>query len=305
MEVWIDGSTTDVCVVMEGFKPIVRPATSHDVTNNEGEYLALIHALRELISMGMTKDIHVMSDSELMLRQMSGRYAVKERRLQELKQDAQMLTTFFEGLKLEHIPRRNNVAGRILERRQRDAKTDKDGNFTIGNLPPGSVEACISSPPWGDQEPSHAQGNSDSTKRLESGALKGRSVVQSQYGGGTDNLGNSSGSTFWEASRQILINCRELLRPGGHAIWVVKRYVRNGKIVEFSDQWLRLCESVDFRLVCRHRAMLTEEYGTQRNLSHEDEVDKMKRCSFFRRLHEAKRPDLAIDWEDVLCLERP
>jgi hypothetical protein len=26
--------------------------------------------------------------------------------------------------------------------------------------------------------------------------------------------------------------------------------------------------------------------------------------SFFRRLHEAKRPDLAIDCEDVLCFEK-
>jgi hypothetical protein len=117
------------------------------------------------------------------------------------------------------------------------------------------------------------------------------------------NLGNSSGDTFWSASRIILEQCFELLKPNGHAIFVCKDYIKAKKRVPFSDRWLALCESVGFKLVCRHQAMLVKSHGTQVTI-HGDEEITTERKSFFRRLAESKGSP-RIDEEDVICLEKP
>ena len=90
---------------------------------------------------------------------------------------------------------------------------------------------------------------------------------------------------------------------GGHAIFVTKRYVKGGKIVEFSDRWQSLCESVGFKLVCRHQAMLVENHGTKTSLMGVDEEINTERKSFFRRLAE-KKGSPRIDFEDVICLRK-
>ena len=87
---------------------------------------------------------------------------------------------------------------------------------------------------------------------------------------------------------------------------MTKRYVRAGAIVDFTADWIRLCESVGWRLLHHHRAMLVDEYGTQTQLfDAQDTQHQTVRASFFRRLHMQKRPDLAILWEDVTCWEKP
>lgn len=118
MEVWIDGSTTVVCVVIDGFKPVVQAADgARRVTNNEGEYYALIHALKELVSLGMCDQaIDIMSDSELMVRQINGQYQIRNERLRALHQEATRLLGLFRRVELKHIPRERNEAGVILER---------------------------------------------------------------------------------------------------------------------------------------------------------------------------------------------
>jgi hypothetical protein len=111
-------------------------------------------------------------------------------------------------------------------------------------------------------------------------------------------------TTFWEASKTILQQCFDLLREGGHAIWVTKAYCKKGKIVDFPGRWKALCESVGFKTVCEHRAMLVKSYGSQKTIIGEDEEIEVSRKSFFRRLHETKRPDLKIDWEMVQCMKK-
>jgi len=120
------------------------------------------------------------------------------------------------------------------------------------------------------------------------------------YGKNKENLGNSSGDTFWEASLKILHGCYAFLKPGGHAIWVCKDYVKAGKRVPFSDHWLALCELVGFKLVCRHQAMLVEHHGWQMTTGGGIEEINTERKSFFRRLAE-KKGSPRIDHEDVLC----
>ena len=46
---------------------------------------------------------------------------------------------------------------------------------------------------------------------------------------------------------------------GGVAIFVTKSFVRDKKIVDFPGDWQRLCESVGFKTLHIHHAMLVKE----------------------------------------------
>lgn len=137
-----------------------------------------------------------------------------------------------------------------------------------------------------------------SPNRTSPGVDAGLKYSESIY-----NLGNLSGDTFWSASKEILQGCHTLLRDGCHAIWVCKDYVKAGKRVPFSDRWQALCESVGFKIVCRHRAMLVKSHGKQVCINGECEEIQTERKSFFRRLAESKGSP-KINWEDVLCFYR-
>jgi len=162
----------------------------------------------------------------------------------------------------------------------------------LGSMKEGSIDAVISSPPY---ESSQGVNPSNGIK-----SEKPRRLWDEYDVGSKENLGNSSGDTFWSASREIVQQCFDLLKPGGHAIWVCKDYVKNKKRVPFSDRWQALCESVGFKLVCCHQSMLVKEHGTQTTI-HGDEKITTERKSFFRRLAESKGSP-RIDWEDILCL---
>jgi len=57
------------------------------------------------------------------------------------------------------------------------------------------------------------------------------------------------------AARAIVEQVYLALAPGGHAVWVVKNYVKNKQIVPFSDQWRALCEAVGFVTLHEHHAI--------------------------------------------------
>ena len=122
------------------------------------------------------------------------------------------------------------------------------------------------------------------------------------YGRAAGQLSNESSGTFWEASKIILEQCYQLLPPSGHAIWVVKAFVRNKKLVDFPGDWRRLCEAVGFRLVCEHQAMLTRTWE-ELDLFEGSRRKEKKRVSFFRRLAE-KKGSPPINWESVQCFTR-
>lgn len=166
----------------------------------------------------------------------------------------------------------------------------------LANMKEGSFDMCVSSPPYDEG--------------LGHGMRKIRPIDVKKalhMSGGVLSYGESEGqlagaSTFWSASKEILSQCYDLLKPNGMSIWVCKDYVKAKKRVPFSDRWLTLCESVGFKLVCRHQAMLVKEHGTQKNIRGEEEIIQTERKSFFRRLHEKKYPDLKINWEDIICM---
>jgi len=75
-------------------------------TNNVAEYMAVIHGLQWLTSVtGGT--VQVYSDSELVMRQLSGTYAVKKPHLAALHRDIAVLSRMFEKVTYHSVPREN------------------------------------------------------------------------------------------------------------------------------------------------------------------------------------------------------
>lgn len=78
-------------------------------TNNAAEYEGLLAALRYLVAQGVRR-ARIRSDSELLVRQMTGAYRVRHPRLRALHAQAQALVAQLEAIRFEHVPRAANAA---------------------------------------------------------------------------------------------------------------------------------------------------------------------------------------------------
>jgi len=167
----------------------------------------------------------------------------------------------------------------------------------------GRAELCLSSPPWETSDVAH---NLNAANREKFGHVGSVLAGQTdEYGQTEGQMGNETGSTFWAASRQILEEVYKVLAPGGHAIWVLKMFVRSGRLVDFPGQWEALCQSVGFHTVCKHRAWMNKNADIMQITLDGDEVSMEKWYkSFFRILCEKKGAP-RIDWELILCMEKP
>lgn len=76
-------------------------------TNNVAEYYALLAAL-DYAAANAIRALRVRSDSELLVRQMQGRYRVKSPELQPLFERAQKLARGLDYFVVEHVPREQN-----------------------------------------------------------------------------------------------------------------------------------------------------------------------------------------------------
>ncbi|HYL67887.1 MAG TPA: reverse transcriptase-like protein [Candidatus Limnocylindria bacterium] len=76
-------------------------------TNNVAEYYALLAALDYATSHGICA-LRIRSDSELLVRQMQGRYKVKSADLKPLHERASKLARQLEYFAIEHVPREMN-----------------------------------------------------------------------------------------------------------------------------------------------------------------------------------------------------
>jgi ribonuclease HI len=76
-------------------------------TNNVAEYNALILALEKAVALGLGR-IQVYLDSELVVRQIQGKYKVREEHLKLLHQRALKILDQFENYSITHIPREKN-----------------------------------------------------------------------------------------------------------------------------------------------------------------------------------------------------
>ncbi len=93
-----------------------------DRTNNEAEYHALLRLLKLLanrIKSGhpqvADEGIWVYSDSEVVVKQLNGEYRVKEERLRKLCEEAKELMNEIGSVRVENVPREENLAGLWLE----------------------------------------------------------------------------------------------------------------------------------------------------------------------------------------------
>ena len=79
----------------------------YSATNNEAEYTGLILGLNESVKLGIT-ELLVRGDSQLIIRQMQGKYKVNSPRLAPLHQCANTLASKFTKIDYEHVYRDKN-----------------------------------------------------------------------------------------------------------------------------------------------------------------------------------------------------
>jgi len=77
-------------------------------TNNQAEYRAIIAALEHAISLGINR-VEMRSDSELVVKQINGKYRVKKAALKPLYQKVKQLQRQLKGFSITHIPREQNI----------------------------------------------------------------------------------------------------------------------------------------------------------------------------------------------------
>lgn len=113
IRIYVDGSGGDnpgytwVCEQTDETLFVSTPAH----TNNETEYLAIISALRYF---GADHDrLVIYSDSQLVVSQINGSYKTRDTRMRRLKRE--VLRTKKPCHKIQWIPRKQNVAGHMLE----------------------------------------------------------------------------------------------------------------------------------------------------------------------------------------------
>jgi probable phosphoglycerate mutase len=104
-------------------------------TNNRAEYRGLIAGLEAARDHGIS-ELAVRSDSQLLVRQMSGEYKVKDKGLRLLKAEASALAEKFDKIRYEYVPReRNDRADTLAKAGAEEAKA----RGVRGAEPPGQT----------------------------------------------------------------------------------------------------------------------------------------------------------------------
>jgi ribonuclease HI len=88
-------------------------------TNNVAEYQGLLLGLRRARQMG-AREIEVRADSQLLIRQLQGKYAVKNEVLKRLHEEALALLRSFDRYDLIHVPREQNALADEMSNRAID-----------------------------------------------------------------------------------------------------------------------------------------------------------------------------------------
>lgn len=93
-----------------------------EATNNVAEYSALLAALERAAALGVA-NLEVFSDSELLVRQLQGRYQVKHPALRPLYAAARKRIADFSHFAIHHVPRELNAEADALANRGIDNAT--------------------------------------------------------------------------------------------------------------------------------------------------------------------------------------
>lgn len=90
-------------------------------TNNYAEYMGLLLGLKRAKELGV-QEVEVFADSELMIRQLGGRYQVKSPSLRPLYEEVLELLNQFGRFKLVYVPREMNAAADEMSNRAIDER---------------------------------------------------------------------------------------------------------------------------------------------------------------------------------------
>lgn len=88
-------------------------------TNNVAEYQGLLLGLRHAAELG-AREVEVRADSQLMIRQLKGEYAVRNTALKPLHAEALRLLRGFSRYELQHVPREENALADEMSNRAID-----------------------------------------------------------------------------------------------------------------------------------------------------------------------------------------
>jgi len=83
-----------------------------NITNNQAEYMAIISALKKFS--GITDEIIIYSDSKNTVSQLNHEFAINNDQLRTLARETWDLIAKFPKLKINWIPRNQNLAGKML-----------------------------------------------------------------------------------------------------------------------------------------------------------------------------------------------
>jgi len=170
----------------------------------------------------------------------------------------------------------------------------------IGNLPYGSIDSVITSPPYEGSVSATGGGGrvvhqTKREQRLKEAGYKpeeflggkGRVCqVDWEYSGSQDNIGNLKADSYLSAMLQVYQQCYKVLKPQGLMILVTKNFIRNKQEVKLDEDTIKLCEQAGFQFMERHYRKLTAR-------------------SFWRVIYQQKYPDAPVlDKEDILVFQK-
>jgi ribonuclease HI len=133
-----------VVVELEGHTSEISRSIGQ-ATNNIAEYSALIAGLEEASRLG-AEAVDVRLDSELAVKQMLGKYKVKNEGLKPLFRKAKTLSKSFKKFSIRHVPREENTRADKLSKMGAEGK---DTHTSTGTAPAPS--ATQSTPGTGGQ----------------------------------------------------------------------------------------------------------------------------------------------------------
>jgi ribonuclease HI len=198
------GAAAAAYVISRQGQPAIEVAEClGDLTNNQAEYTALVNALEHALELGAGQRVHVLSDSELMVKQMKGEYKVKNADLLDLYQDARELAQQFTGgVTYKHIRRAENARADAL------CNEALDGKRTSGRDKP---QAETLAKPVAEAAPSvpkqeSVNGDAEKLPRRTGQTLRTQAVAclwQAAAAWGT-GLAEPNPELVWEQITQIL-----------------------------------------------------------------------------------------------------
>jgi ribonuclease HI len=90
-------------------------------TNNHAEYMGALLGLRRAQALG-AEEVELVADSQLLIRQLGGRYQVKSKSLRPLYEEARVVLASFRRHRLTHLPREENREADAMSNRAIDER---------------------------------------------------------------------------------------------------------------------------------------------------------------------------------------